>query len=340
MNIKRDKSEKEHKFTSTGIKFWKHRYQMDNYRNGDPNTIISTHISPEGSCNLNCHYCSVKKRDSSYRIEMPVIKDYITKLKSRGLKAVIITGGGEPTLYKHFNELVTWLSEQDLKIGLITNGTLTDRVDVWDKFSWIRVSINIFDDYENLISLPIEKIPSDVVVGSSFIETNNLVDNIEGIKRVVDKIQAKYVRILPNCLLNHEDLLDYHEKIDKLIDECDLDERFFHQYKVHETPNACICHQSYFRPYLSEVDGGTVYPCDSLVLNDNNELFHRKFQLCKAEDILEYLNGSIEQKFSPDKDCSGCVFNDNITMLDNWKHNGISKFEEFEGTKMNHEEFV
>ncbi len=43
----------EHKYTSTGIKFWRHMQQMDEYKAGNHNTIISTHISPEGACNLN-----------------------------------------------------------------------------------------------------------------------------------------------------------------------------------------------------------------------------------------------------------------------------------------------
>ena len=31
----REKSKEEHKFTSTGIKFWRHQEQMFNYKNGD-----------------------------------------------------------------------------------------------------------------------------------------------------------------------------------------------------------------------------------------------------------------------------------------------------------------
>ena len=42
-----DKSEQEHKYTSTGIKFWRHQQQMMSYKNDEGHSVISTHISPD-----------------------------------------------------------------------------------------------------------------------------------------------------------------------------------------------------------------------------------------------------------------------------------------------------
>ena len=83
------------RFTSTGSKWWSesNRGAMENYRRGDPRTVISTHISPEGACNLKCPYCSVTYRDTHQRIALPIVKQYVLDLRSRGLKAVILTGG-------------------------------------------------------------------------------------------------------------------------------------------------------------------------------------------------------------------------------------------------------
>ncbi len=85
----------EHKFTSTGVKFWKHRGSMESYKAKTGRSVISTHVAPEGRCNLKCSYCSVSERVLQSRIDLDRILDYLTKLKSRGLKAVILTGGGE-----------------------------------------------------------------------------------------------------------------------------------------------------------------------------------------------------------------------------------------------------
>lgn len=338
--MERIKSKEEHKYTSTGIKFWRHPLQMNSYRKGEGNTIISTHVSPEGSCNLSCSYCSVKKREKNYRIEKDTIKDYVSKLQTRGLKAVIFTGGGEPTLYPHFNEIVQWTKkERGLDVALITNGTLSERVEpeTWDSFSWVRVSINNFKDWKTKINIPTEYLNKDCVVGSSFIYTgeNQLIFN--DISELTKRFDARYIRVLPDCLLEQEDLLKAHEKLETILNDLE-DKRFFHQFKIHGSPNEEICHQSFFRPYLSEVEGGTVYPCDSLVLNEAIEHFGQKFKLCKAEDILDYLDRKIKPKFNPKTDCSGCVFTENVEMIGAWKRDGKDRFKEF-NKELKHENF-
>lgn len=325
-------------FTSTGSKFWLHMDKMNFYRRETGRSIISTHVSPEGKCNLNCSYCSVKKRKKHFNIELEVIKDYVTKLCSRGLKAVIITGGGEPTLYPHFNELVQWLKyDKKLSIGLITNGTLADRVEVWDAFSWVRVSLNMFDNWENRIFIPRDKLNKNCVLGCSLIYVGQPTSVFISASNLAKTIGAEYIRVLPDCLWDQGRLLEQHDEIRNILN--DLNEPlFFHQFKIHGTPASEICHQAYFRPYLSEVEGGTVYPCDSLVLNDAIEKFDNAYQICKAEDILEFLGGDIKMKFDPRVMCKGCVFTDNVNMLDRWKKTGHKEIEPPDN--LIHKEFI
>ena len=356
-NIALEKSPEEHKYTSTGIKFWRHSEQMFNYKNGDPNTVISTHISPEGSCNLRCGYCSVTYRDTHSRLELDTIKDYVLKLKTRGLRAVILTGGGEPTIYKHFNELVRWLKAEGLSVALITNGTRTSKVadDVWGMFSWIRVSINIFVGWEYSISLPKDKIDyNKTIVGCSMVYTSehemtddSTTDRVDMLKRaalVADNCGASYIRLLPNCLLTQDDLIRQHAALDNTLKHVS-DTRFFHQYKIHGAPKTSTCHQSYFRPYLSEEihketgKPGTVYPCDSVVLNEGYQHFAEEYQLCHASDVLDYIDKKVAQRFDAKTRCAGCVFTDNVNMLDDFVNGKLNRFSEFT-EPLNHEEFV
>ena len=354
-----ERSEQEHKFTSTGIKWWRHQEAMFNYKNGDPNTVISTHISPEGACNLKCPYCSVTYRDTHTRIDLDTIKDYVTKLKTRGLKAVILTGGGEPTAYKHFNELVRWLYGEGLEVALISNGSKAywKRIDedVCKMFSWVRISINVFTDWENRIGLPLEKFDMNkTIIGNSMVYTveHELSDEVmadrvgllDKVSKVADACGSKYIRLLPNCLLEQENLIRQHKSLDNVLEKV-TDTRFFHQYKIHGAPKQHICHQSYFRPYLSEEihketgKPGTVYPCDSVVLNDNYEHFAEEYQLCHASDILDYIDKKVVQKFDATKRCTGCVFTDNVNMLDDFINDKVNRFDEFKDP-LTHENFI
>jgi len=276
----------------------------------------------------------VRNRKINYSIHLDVIKDYILKLKSRGLKAVIITGGGEPTLYPQFNQLVDWLKyDEQLSLAIITNGTMSDKVKTWDAFSWVRISINEFKDWQKRIYIPAIK----GALGFSLIYVGQTIDTFKKVGELADKLQAKYIRVLPNCLLEQQALILEHNKIDDILEQLD-DNRFFHQMKLHDRPVSAVCHQAYFRPYLSEIEGGTVFPCDSLVLNDQVARFDKEYAICKPVDILDFLDGKIQMKFNAQQKCSGCVFTHNIKLLDDWKNRGINKFDQYQ--RMEHEEFV
>jgi organic radical activating enzyme len=302
-------------FTSTGAKYLMHPEKIMAYRKATGHSIITTQISPEGHCNLTCAYCSVRNREKSERIELAVIQDYITKLMSRGLKGVIITGGGEPTLYPKINELIEWLAEQGLSIGMLTNGTLTTRVRCWDLLTWARISINRFPGWLSKIDFPGEH--NGCVIGLSYVVQRHdwPAEVVPDLLAAVHKINPEYVRIVPDCLAEHRaDLTALHSKCATIVSLAG-DPRFFHQHKYPRTAACGICHQSYFRPYLSEVDGGTVFPCDSLVLNDQARLFADRFSICAAGDVLDYLDGKIKVDVVPSRDCTGCAFANTVEML-------------------------
>ena len=145
-------------------------------------------------------------------------------------------------------------------------------------------------------------------------------------------------------MLSQYDLIRQHKSLDNTLTEIN-DPRFFHQYKVHGAPQTSTCHQSYFRPYLSEEiniatgKAGTVYPCDSVVLNDGFAHFAEEYQLCHASEILDYLDRKIEQKFDAKERCTGCVFTDNVNMLDDFINDKVDRFDDFKEVLF-HEEFV
>lgn len=346
----RQPSQMEHKFTSTGIKFWKHRTEMESYKAGTGRTVISTHIAPEGRCNLKCSYCSVSERTLHSTIELPRIQDYVTKLKSRGLRAVILTGGGEPTLYKQFNDLGEWLLDQEIEIALITNGTQFKRVSdrILKNLTWVRVSMNVFKDWERKIEVPRERFGSQTTVGMSicYSAENKDPEFVRKVAAFAERAEVSYVRVLPDCMLPQDRLIKEHEGLTDLFQTLQGSQRFFHQFKIHGAPCQGKCHQSYFRPYLSEamdpVTGrpGLVFPCDSVVLNEQAQRFRPRYALCTPEEILDYMDGKIAQQFDATRDCSGCVFTRNVDMLDRFVKGEETRFDEFAATEVHHENFV
>ena len=250
-----------------------------------------------------------------------------------------------------------WLKyDRGLSVALITNGTQHARIEpkTMAAFSWVRVSINIFDGWVKKISLPIEHADSNCIIGCSMVYTveheatqDMPLDRFilfENVARVADNVGAKYVRLLPNCLLEQRDLIAQHKSLDLALAKFD-DPRFFHQHKIHGAPCYDTCHQAYFRPYLSEEvyvpngQPGTVYPCDSVVLNDAFTHFAEEYQICHASDILKFLDRQIEMKFDPRERCTGCVFTNNVNMLGDWKEGKIDRFADFPEA-LEHEEFV
>ena len=62
-----------------------------------------------------------------------------TDIRLRGL---ILSGGGQPNLWPHFQDFTEWMGGLDVDMGLITNG-FPPKIDerVYDRFTWVRISI-------------------------------------------------------------------------------------------------------------------------------------------------------------------------------------------------------
>jgi organic radical activating enzyme len=242
-------------------------------------------------------------------------------LKERGLKAVIVTGGGEPTFYPQFNTLVNWLKEKNLKLGLITNGTNDicgkEKVNVWDDFNWIRVSLNFLNGKLREVKVP--QIKGDL--GFSMVFQKQDPEVFKQVRNVADNLKAKYVRILPDCTLSEADMKKEYDNIHEIVDKLN-DNRFFVQDKIPAQAVLPECHQSHLRPFLQAT--GQVAPCDCFMLNknENGEAFRElidKFDVLSDPgnplSYVDYLEGRYKPNFNPQHDCNGCAFVENNGIL-------------------------
>ena len=110
-------------FTSTGGKYLHHPEMIDGLKNGNPRPV-SLQVSPTNRCNIRCQFCSVDERTLSLEWDVEDLKQAIFKFVTLGIKTVEFSGGGDPTLFKHLPELVSFCKKFGLKLGMITNGIL------------------------------------------------------------------------------------------------------------------------------------------------------------------------------------------------------------------------
>lgn len=270
---------------------------------------------------MKCSYCSVAHRKKNERIDLIHLKKYIDTLKKYGCKALIFTGGGEPTLYPHFHEIIYYAFKKGFEIGLITNGTLIREKLIYSyPFSWVRISIN--DDHrwlEKIFDLEKSDFHENTRIGLSFIYVpGNLIITPDILVDFAHKIDAEYIRVLPDCTGDNDQIQKRYNDLYKWLGK-DPDPLFLVQNKHHEAPNAVVCHQAYFRPYLSEINGGTIFPCDSIPLNTSSGKFDSSYAIGGIDHLDAFMHRKIRMKFTPKMDCQGCVFSRNVNLLQDIK---------------------
>lgn len=109
-----------------------------------PPTLV--HLDLTNKCNYRCPWCYVKDYISN-RIEMSfaTVSKIIKELVEYGVKSILFTGGGEPTLHPDFMKIVNLTASKDVEIGLTTNGSQLYKFanDLpLEKFKYVRVSFD------------------------------------------------------------------------------------------------------------------------------------------------------------------------------------------------------
>jgi len=150
---------KEHNFSSKlrqssvieGLKkyiVWQRNAGTAGDRHAAPNMApMSINLDLTTACNFACPHCVDSKiTNTGEYLDIEDVKQSLDTLKSHGLLSVILLGGGEPTLYKDFGEIVRYIKSKGLQLGIVTNGSKLGRVakvaDFLGKHDWVRLSLD------------------------------------------------------------------------------------------------------------------------------------------------------------------------------------------------------
>jgi hypothetical protein len=267
----------------------------------------------------HCQYCSTIGRNKKDSVTLQEAKDFVSKLyfdqaeynrlhypeyndlyksitgSDIRLRGLILSGGGQPNIWPHFEEFVEWLGQLDISLGLITNGfpaKVSD--DIYQHFDWVRISVtpeNASPFYPqgkfNLQRIPQTlKHNPDITLGLSYVYGPWTEDEI--LSRLESAAQAwgaDYVRLLTDCNLSRDIQLRSHQALAERLFALGLIKEdgtptghIFHQLKYHGTQQEADdlwdegqCHLQSFNVFWDTTgheDAGysSCYPCDSVTV--------------------------------------------------------------------------
>lgn len=132
----------------SSLKIAKHYYDKD--RTGP----VMFDLHPTLACQNRCSFCisanfhvgGVERSnfDRRHQLDWDVLKRVIHEWDEMSVRSVQLTGGGEPTLYPQFADLLYELKSAGIKVGLITNGVKVGEYsnEILDTVDWIRFSLD------------------------------------------------------------------------------------------------------------------------------------------------------------------------------------------------------
>ncbi len=214
---------------------------------------VSINLDITTACNFACDHCvdkDILNTKTKYKHE--ALLDSIKLMAEKGLRSVIIIGGGEPTVYPKFGETVRLMKSLGLQVSVVSNGSRLHRIaeiaDCLDENDWVRLSLDSGGDEvfqamhkpKQPITLDqicekipeIKKINPRFKIGFSFIVTwkgasindTNIVENIH--EMIIAARRAKkygfdyiaYKPFLTRAEANNAEVMDLRE-IETHLDE-------------------------------------------------------------------------------------------------------------------------
>lgn len=295
-----------------------HTDKIKALQQGQQITPTEIQVDLEAYCNDNCSFCSYRKEDgynnrmlelinakpgTAYHDDRPVGKPspesriplefadkFPEQMLEAGIPAIEITGGGEPTLWGRFNDLVENLGKAGLEIGLVTNGSLlTDqRIKLLTKYcTWIRISMDSsnpethkeihrtanydFDRRLNSIKKLALSKSEELILGISFIVTPDNYDDIENSARLFASVGVNHIRFSwmydreGHAGLTQEQIDNLKKLLDKLMDELNRDDfRIIYEHgriESYSKPNTDF-NTCYYQRFVWAIGADCkVYPC-------------------------------------------------------------------------------
>jgi len=268
---------------------------------------IYIEITPIGSCNHRCTFCSVDYIGyKSIKQDEKILSSRIEEMAKLGVKSIMFAGEGEPTLYKPLPNILDLCTKLNIDTSLTTNAVVMNEVTIKNyvkNCKWIKVSINAgnrdiyanihktkSEDFDKVIenlklSVKIKKEKNyDCTIGAQMLLLPENKDSAVSLAKEMSSIGIDYLVIKPYTQSLYGESrkyegLTYHNMLDL---ENELKKYETNNFKVIFRANTMkkleekvqpykICYATpNFWAYL--MADGSLYSCSAFLQNDNFNL--------------------------------------------------------------------
>ncbi|MFC1497421.1 radical SAM protein [Verrucomicrobiota bacterium] len=114
-----------------------------NWGKGSSNPWV-VEFDPTTICNLACPDCISRDLLNKGFFSRKRVRELVKEMVDAGVKAVVLIGGGEPLAHPEIGWVIEYLGQNDVHVGITTNGLLIGRyIDCIAKYAnWVRVSVD------------------------------------------------------------------------------------------------------------------------------------------------------------------------------------------------------
>jgi MoaA/NifB/PqqE/SkfB family radical SAM enzyme len=303
---------------------------IDKYKKFVP---VHLQLSVTNECNMHCSFCSFKHRDKSLQIDYAELKNIIDTFLKLGTKAITITGGGEPFCHPNINELLLYCHEKGLEVGLVTNGTLLNKLkyESAKAITWCRISLS--DDQDNkqiehietILSNVVPKLPDTIVWSYSYVVLKNQNPLMQvRATNFAKKLGFLNVRFVPDQNnISNIDLEAVKKNMEKNNLLTEKGKRLTKLCVFDEKPSTDFpdkCWMYLMRPFV--VANGVVYPCCCTQYCSFGESPSSQPIVCHYSEYKQKLADT--EMYKPK--CNICFF-DHYNKWANDRLNGLSSLE-------------
>jgi len=140
----------------TNTKIFHFPDKLEDIRCGRITPPIHVRLKPTNRCQHRCGYCCFRNpglflsegMNETDEIPRARMRALVADLGRMGVRAVTLSGGGEPLCYAHIEETVRGLADGGVKVAMLTNGGLLTgetAVLLARTAAWVRVSMDAAD---------------------------------------------------------------------------------------------------------------------------------------------------------------------------------------------------